>query len=512
MNRIAIWIILVAAGTTSWAQQTAVPRIDLMPDLPSPLVMRDWKSVVLGYDSLAFNEGVSGAYLPVVTVVPNGVNFPFSPAFRIHPYVGTNYPSISEAINALPALVGATLAGHDMRTFFGRDWVTMSRDWFNNRPAENVYLNGPVVTSGDDWWYETMPNVFFYQLSSLYPPSAEVDRQFRLVADRWWTASRAMGGRIAPWSTPGFSHRAWRLSTMTANDVGVPEPEAAGAIGWIMYAAFVTTGEPRYRVGAEWAMDALNALSSNPSYELQLSYGVQTAARMNAELGTNYDLAKLLGWCFDVGPLRSWGAIVGSRGGRDYSGLIGEVNGVNDYAFALNTFQQIAALAPVARYDERFARALGKWILNASNAARMFYSSYLPDSLQDGRAWARNNDPRSVVAYEALRQSVQGAGPFATGDAMAGGWAATNLSLYSSSSVGYLAAVVDSTDVPGILRLNLLTTDFYRAPAYPTYLLYNPYSETRSVTLAVGDSLTNIYDVVTNTNLASLVSGASSIV
>ena len=32
-------------------------------------------------------------------------------------------------------------------------------------------------------------------------------------------------------------------------------------------------------------------------------------------------------------PLRDWGAIIGTWGGYDVDGLIGEVNGSNDYAF-----------------------------------------------------------------------------------------------------------------------------------------------------------------------------------
>ena len=498
---------MIGTDTIVWAQQTAIPRIDLMPNFPSPYHMRDWKGVVLAYDSLIFQEGSSGQYLPLVQVVPNGVNYPSYPAFLLHSYVGTTNTSTSEAVNALPALVGATLAGHDMRTFFGRDWVTMSRDWFNNRPAENVYLNSPSSSSGDDWWYDTMPNVFFYHLYSLYPAADETQRQFRSVADRWLAALSAMGGSTTPWSAPGVSHRAWHLATMTADDSGVPEPEAAGALGWIMYTAYKNTGDARYRIGAEWALEAMNALSTNPSYELQLSYGALTAAKMNAELGTTYDIAKLLGWCFDVGPLRSWGAVVGTWGGLECSGLIGEVNSSNNYAFAMNTFQQIGALAPIARYDERFARALGKWVLNAANASRLFYSAYLPDSLQDGETWARTYDPHSVIAHEALRQSMSGASPYSTGDAIAGGWAATNFSLYSASSVGYAAAVIDTTDVTGILRLDLLRTDFSHAPAYPTFLFYNPDSQARSISLAVGDNAANVYDLVSNANLATLVSG-----
>ena len=148
-------------------------------------------------------------------------------------------------------------------------------------------------------------------------------------------------------------------------------------------------------------MEFLNSLTTNPSYELQLAYGVYVAARMNAELGTNYDIQKLINWCFDIGPLRNWGAIVGTWGGYDVHGLIGESID-NDYAFAMNTFEQVGALVPLVRYDDRFARAIGKWVLNAANAARLFYTNYLPDNHQDSEDWAHQYDPNSYIAHEAI--------------------------------------------------------------------------------------------------------------
>jgi len=37
------------------AQQISIPRIDLMPNKPSPYVMREWKQVALDYDDFVFN-------------------------------------------------------------------------------------------------------------------------------------------------------------------------------------------------------------------------------------------------------------------------------------------------------------------------------------------------------------------------------------------------------------------------------------------------------------------------
>lgn len=96
-----------------------------------------------------------------------------------------------------------------------------------------------------------------------------------------------------------MNYRAFNFKTLKPLTSGVPEPEAAGAIGWILINVFEQTGNKAYRIAAEQAMEFLNQLTSNPSYELQLAYGTAAAARMNATLGTNYNLEKLLGWCFE---------------------------------------------------------------------------------------------------------------------------------------------------------------------------------------------------------------------
>jgi hypothetical protein len=481
-----------------FAQQITIPRIEQMPNLPQPYAMRNWKSVAKGYDSIVFNYNASGQYLPLSSLYSNTVNYPATSSFKLKSYVGTPGAG-GEGINCLPAVIGAELVGIDKRNQNGNDWVAMCKEWFNTLPAEKVYLNSPRGSSGDDWWYETMPNVFFYQLYDLHPEISEFKLQSTVVADRWLKATISMGGSAAPWRLPNMDHRAWKLSTMTPNDLDVHEPEASGAIAWMMYQAFVKTGDKKYRIGAEWSMDFLNSLTINPSYELQLVYGTYTAARMNAELGTSYDLQKMCNWNFEVGPLRSWGATLGTWGGYDAFGLIGEVDQFQpSYAFLMNTVHHIGALAPIARYDDRYARAIGKWILNAANASRLFYSNSLPDANQDGESWSKVIDPNSYIGYEALKQTSNSISPFATGDAVKNSWAATNFALYGSSHIGYMAAVIETTNVTNVLQLDLLKTDFSHSPAYPTYLYFNPFDSTVSVSINVGTGTANLYDAVTN--------------
>jgi hypothetical protein len=462
-NYIAIILIISTFGSIeAQVPQIDVNRIEMMPNQPSPFNVRDWAEVTMQYDSFIYDINKTGQYLPLINLQPSGINYPENPAFGLHTYIGTNNPQGKEGINILPSLVGATLVGIDKSNQYGQNWILMSQDFFNRNSDELLYLNNPGASSGNDWWYDMMPNIYFYQLYELYPDlGGDEAYQFNTIADRLLEAVKAMGGSETPWEKAYMNYRAWDFSTMTPNDNGVKQPEAAGAFAWLLYHAWKETGNESYLKGAEWCMEFLNEWTSNPSYELQLPYGVYTAAKMNAEINTDYDLEKMVNWTFDRGPLRGWGSIVGNWGGFDVHGLIGEANdGGNDYAFQMNGTQQASALVPMVRYDKRFARAVGKWMLNMANATRLFFPGYLPNFLQDGSDWSNEYDPDRVLGYEALREVWDGNSPYSTGDATGGGWAATNLALYGTSSIGYLGGIMNKTDDPKILQLDLLKTDF----------------------------------------------------
>ncbi len=258
-----------------------------MPDQPAPYNVRDWREVAVRYDSFVYDLGKTGQYLPFVYLNPSGLNYPERPVFGLHTYVGTNSPLGNEAINVLPSLVGATLSGADKSNQYGQNWVLMSQDFFNKNNGELIYLNNRNGSSGGDWWYDLMPNIYFYQLYDLYPNiGGDAAFQFTSVADRFLGAVRGMGGNDAPWQKAYMNYRAWNFNTMQPNTTSVPEPEAAGAYAWVLYNAYKTTANPEYLQGAEWSLEFLSEWETNPSYELQLPYGIYTAARMNAELGT----------------------------------------------------------------------------------------------------------------------------------------------------------------------------------------------------------------------------------
>lgn len=514
MNRFVIGLVaLTGMGCCHSQAQThhhTVDRIESMPSVPPGYMMRDWKEVTRRYVELTLNSG-EGDYMPLSRQSGSGINYPAYEPLFMDTYVGGNaHGNVSECINVLPAVVSAFLTGNETRSSYRL--VEGVMDFFNAANGQNVYLNNFSARSGKDWWYDLMPNVYFYQLCSIaeMPDDALASWQYRSVADQWLKAVMALGGDTYEWRVPDMRYRAFDLIEMKPLTTGVVEPESAGSIAWILFHAYLETGNEDYRKGAELAMEYLNSLGSNPAYELQLAYGVQAAAKMNALLGTAYRTTKMFGNCFDRGYLRGWGSIVGNWGGYEMSGLIGEANDKgNDYAFVMNGFQQAAALAPAVKYDKRLARAYARWMVNVASASRFFYAGFLPDGNMDpvSLAWSKAHDSHSVIPYEAIKQKWNGVSPYAMGDAIGGKWAATNLSLYSGSSVGYLAAVVETTDVEAILQLDLNATDFDGRDKYATYLYYNPYTESRTVSVPLPAGSFRIYDAVTETVLSESASG-----
>jgi hypothetical protein len=87
----------------------------------------------------------------------------------------------------------------------------------------------------------------------------------------------------------------------------------------------------------------------------------------------------------------------------------------------------------------------------------------------------------------------------------------TDLGLYGSSHVGILGGIVKPTNVEKILQLDLLKTDYFHGPAYPTFLYYNPHARPKSVKLDAGPEARDFYDAVSNDFVQRKARGAISI-
>jgi hypothetical protein len=393
-------------GAAEDTSQSTIHRIEQMPNLPQPFAMRNWSEVTRDYLDLVFDFDQRGEHLPLVSWLGANhtmVSFPS--------YVGG--PKDPEAVNYLAAVISGSLVGLDMRNHCGHDWVTMSTNFFN--PDEGVYVNRPRGGTGDSFWYDVFPNVLFYQLYDLYPGNPARDRQALSVAQKWYEACVVLGGKTDPLSLPNFDHTGLNLGTMQPVEKGRIEPEGAAGIAWFEYMAWLKFKDPRFLTAADWCIRSLEAKPDDhsPLYEVLLPYGALIAARMNAEQGSHYNVAKLVNTCFEPrGPLQArpgWGVITDRWNGLDAHGLVGSTTDGGGYAFAMNTFQWAGALVPLARYDTRYARDIGKWTLNLANAARLFYPNAHNAEHQSSYVWSKAHDGKSVIAYEGIRKWKRGA-------------------------------------------------------------------------------------------------------
>ncbi len=493
-----------APKTVAVPGQRPIHAVDLMPNLPRPYKMLDWAAVARKYDRLVFNTEARGEHLPLCWIEPSGTNTG-KPSFGLSSYVGDGRAGSNshEGVTCIGALMGAVTVGIDKRKG-PHDFVAMCRDHFNSANGVNLVLNGVSQGTGGSFWYEMWPHIAFYALADRYAADPELERILRTTADRWEGVAQA----LSPGGKPNFDHTSYDVMARRPVDNGQwREPDAAAGMAWIQYSAYRRLRDPRYLEAADLSMRFLAERLDNPFYEVLLPWGALTAARMNAELGRRYPVDKLIQWSFGVSECRGgWGVIVGNWSGYDCSGLVGSVDNRGGYAFAMNTFAQVGALAPIARYDTRYARAIGKWVLNAANAARLFYPRQLPPGHESSAGW--KGDPEGVIAYEGLRYEWEGKRPYATGDPQAMKWGPkTDLGLYGSSYVGLLGGIVGRTSDPAILKLDLLATDYFHAPAHPTYLLYNPRPRATSVSFDLPTGRRDVYDAVSRRFVARYVAG-----
>ncbi len=487
--------------------QKDIECVEHMPNLPQPFQIKDWRALAQAYDRFVFDHDAKGEYLPLIWLDDSRVNIDRT-TFGLYSYVGDKRQGPEkggqESVTCIAAVVGATLAGIK-KTAPPHDYVLMCEAWQNNKNSSRLVLDTMDFPTGNTFWYEIWPQILFAMLAEKYPGHGALDDISRTGAERWCEAVEALSG---PDGIPDFNHTAFNFSTMTAVDNNKwREPDAAAGVAWLQYAAWTKYGDERFLKGTDACLRFLQEYDGNPYYEVLLPYGALVAARVNAEHGRNYDLDKFLNWCFGISTCRGgWGVIADTWGEYDCHGLVGSIDDGGGYAFAMNTFAQAAALTPLVRYDARYARAIGKWMLNLTNAARLFYSGALPDDHQTSAFW--KGDPNHVIAYEGLRREWLGKSPCATGDPIAYKWGPeTDLGLYGSSYVGFLGAIVNKTNDEKILQLDCLATDFYHDKAYPTWLYFNPHDQPAEVKIEIGPAPKDLYDAAAHVFVAENVQG-----
>lgn len=508
--------------------QTLIQRIELMPNTPQPYKIIDWKQKAKDYDAYVFDFNPN---LPAGTMIwldNSQRNLP-QITFGIYTAINDvrqgpahNDGEFHESLNSLSAILGAGLMGIDKTHQNGYNYVKMIQNYFNSGTGWNIMMNNtcPEVAQlgggyGRDWWYDVLPNVLFYAVSDVFPNVENADNIQRSIAEQFCKADSVLNGNY------DYSYFDYGQMKGVVNHIPLQQ-DAAGGHGYVLYAAYQKYKDERYLAHAKSAIAALDSQKESRFYEILLPMGIYTAARLNAEQGTNYNIEKMMNWVFEgcknPNGRNGWGVIVGKWGNYDVSGLQGSITDGGGYAFLMNSMKMAWPLVPMVKYQPEFSRAIGKWMLNNVNASRLFF----PNEIASENQWLpeMKNYTNSVVAYEGLRYSdcydkpeLRGVHPVALGDGP--NWNPKNpkesmFSLYSTSPVGIMGAIVDTTDVEMILRLNCNKTDFYANTTYPEYLYYNPYKEPKSVTYHPSAKV-DVFDIVAKKYLAKAISTSTKI-
>lgn len=516
-------LVWVASFVQAQVKQISIQRVNEMANLPKPLQIIDWKEMALKFDSTVYNFNSKGKYWPLVWMDSTGKNFN-QPVVGVYTAMGDvrqgltkNKGMFHEALANMGAVLGATLVGIDKRDAKGLNYVGMLKNYFNSDTGWDIMMNNtaPEVALlgggyGRDWWYDVYPNVLFYAIYEKYPQEPDFERLAKSIAEKFYKADSILNGDY------NYSYFDYGKMKPMRNTI-CAQPDVAAGHAYVLYAAYQKFGDPRYLKGAIQAMKALDSQPQNPTYELLMPFGAYLAARMNAEQGTHFDLAKMLDWTFSGTAIcrEGWGVLVGNWNGIDISGTVGSTADHGGYSFLMNTFDAAWPLVPLVKYQPEYANAIGKWMLNAVNASRFFYPQYMPKDHQTLPEFGEYT--KGVIAYEGMAKSstfenqyLNLKAPVAQGDGPK--WVpgqnpeVSQFSVYGSGHVGIFGSIVKETDVKGILQLDLNATDFYAKKDFPAYLYYNPYPTKKTITLQFPKKeKTNVYDLVSKKFIAKKV-------
>jgi hypothetical protein len=516
-------LLFAAGGVIAQApvKQIPISVVETMPNIPTPYKMKNWKQVGIKQDALLYDFNAKGALLPLIWWDDSHTNTA-ERSFGLPSYVGSIRQKGTNQYESLPvmgSLLGASLLGIDKSNVNGVDFVSMTKHFYNSANGVNLIMNKGDLKMGNTFWYEIWPGMAFSMLVDRYPAKKDLAGIMHANASHWL---EVINGLSVNRPFPDFNFTSYSLEEHKGVYNGTwHEPDAAAGLAWLEFAAWKNSTDSKYLKASQACMAFLQdrAAKEGPFYEVMMPYGAYLAVRMNAELGTKYDELKMLNWCFDGNnsDRDGWGVVSEKWGDDDVHGLVGQKK-EEQYAFAMNTYSHAAALVPIVKYNPAYSKTIGKWMLNLANASRLFYADEHPKNRQTSAVW--QGDPEHVISYEGLRKDLDHGndfaifkgiladkGPYAVGDQVKQYRSMTDICPYGSAWVGMLGAIVDTTNVKGILKLNCNATDFYSSKKLPSYLFYNPYATIQSVGLSVGDSKTNVYDRVSKKYIAKNVSG-----
>jgi hypothetical protein len=339
-----------------------------------------------------------------------------------------------------------------------------------------IFLDG---THADlcEYWYLMNVNALVFGISRL-----------KLAHDPIWMGRvRSSADRLidlAHQISYNFNDQGYRFNKripFTNKDI-YRQPDTVGGYAYLMLFAYEIFGDAKYLREAKKGLHLYQSFPSNPWYEIPSgAMSVLAAARLSVH-EPEVDMLTVMNFALEPNghPLNT-----GLWGDKEVNGLMaGFSTEPVDEAYSMESLVVLPYILPALRYRSEFATVVGKYILNTAANMRLFYSDCMPRENQS------RPDLTSAVPYERLTRELNGHSPYASGDYE------SHRSIYGGAYALWWGVLVKPTEDEYILELNVSKSDFLAAETFPSYLYYNPYKDPKTVTLKLGESKVDIYDLV----------------
>ena len=451
-----------------------------IPMIPDNYVYKDWKGLATDFTEMLFNFD----------------QYPLGYIDRSYKNTGreslgflTNASddqdiSKAQAITAIGALLSANLVGKES---IGEEklnqLVQLVQSYYNIENGEGLFLNYQKVNTKDlTFWEQVYPGVLYFMLMDRYEATVDSEQILRSIADSWYEVVMDLGGND---NMVDMGYTGYDFKEKKPYDNGEwIEPDAAAGIALMQYFAYEKFQDRKYIKAAELCMNYLDEFQRNPGYEVLYLYLPYLSARLNALENYHFDTPKHMEFFFTESDYRNeYGMFNGEFG----TGLIGKRTEYGGTAYSFPSIVGATAIVPTLKYDQRYAVEVGRYLLQLTNSLNLFY---------DEKQSALSDQYHHLIPTEKVERNHPES--------------EQNLSVLSGAYLGLLGAMIESTNVDGILKVNLNTNDYYmnEEETNPSYLLFNPHEQEQEVeytTTSQGE--VNLYDSVSQQFIEERVQG-----
>lgn len=473
------FIATVAFGTQTVNAEVAksksiykyIQAIREMPYLPANYQYVDWKDKATKFNDLLFDMNNHDLMFGEAVSENTGRE-----TLGIVTYTDEKRDTkTTQALTLMSALLSAEKLNKES---IGQDklqeLVQFVEAYYNIQNGEGTLLNYQDIDSTElSFWQQIYPALMYFMLMDRYEATIDSDAMLRNIADTWYEVTMDLGGSDG---IVDFGYTGYDFKNKKPFDNGEwTEPDAAAGVALLEYYAFQKFNDRKYMKAASLCMNYLDEFQRNPGYELLYLYLPYLSARLNAVEDYNFNTAKYMEFFFTQSDYRhEYGVLKEGYG----AGLIGERTQYGGSPYSFQSIVGATALVPMLKYDQRYAVEVGKYLLNLTQNLNLFYEI---------------NDPtyQDLIPTEKVEKDRE------TSD--------QKLSVLSGTYLGLLGAMIEPTNIDGILKVDLNTNEYYidEARQYPSFLMFNPHEDEKTVTYEIqSEGKVDLYDMVSHSFIA----------